>query len=178
MFVSVFSCMHVYIPQADLVDQNLLNFLPVGEHSEVYKALSTHPTDPESLNTDYLKSQYNHFPSWRLFFWCYSMTVLIKCNQTKQNMGKMNNRNYIWWSFYLYSPAGIAWGYYLLFFIHMIVILSCIIQSKLERSKTKRKPTLILPTVIKMLHMVLSKFKWKRLQNSVFMANHSPEPSS
>uniref|UniRef100_A0A8C5D3F2 Circadian locomoter output cycles protein kaput n=1 Tax=Gouania willdenowi TaxID=441366 RepID=A0A8C5D3F2_GOUWI len=44
---------------ADLVDQNMLNFLPVGEHSDVYKALSTHPTDPESLNTDYLKTK-NH----------------------------------------------------------------------------------------------------------------------
>uniref|UniRef100_A0A7N8YJX0 Circadian locomoter output cycles protein kaput n=1 Tax=Mastacembelus armatus TaxID=205130 RepID=A0A7N8YJX0_9TELE len=42
---------------ADLVDQNLLNFLPVGEHSDVYKALSTHPTDPESLTSDYLKSK-------------------------------------------------------------------------------------------------------------------------
>lgn len=45
------------LPQTDLVDQNLLNFLPVGEHSDVYKALSTHPTDPESLGTDFLKSQ-------------------------------------------------------------------------------------------------------------------------
>uniref|UniRef100_A0A667WYM8 Clock circadian regulator b n=1 Tax=Myripristis murdjan TaxID=586833 RepID=A0A667WYM8_9TELE len=42
---------------ADLVDQNLLNFLPLGEHSEVYKALSTHPTDAESLGSDYLKKQ-------------------------------------------------------------------------------------------------------------------------
>ncbi|KAM7394170.1 hypothetical protein PAMP_020987 [Pampus punctatissimus] len=42
---------------ADLVDQNLLNFLPVGEHSEVYKALSTHPTDQEDLNADYLKTK-------------------------------------------------------------------------------------------------------------------------
>uniref|UniRef100_A0A672G3G2 Circadian locomoter output cycles protein kaput n=1 Tax=Salarias fasciatus TaxID=181472 RepID=A0A672G3G2_SALFA len=44
---------------ADLVDQNLLNFLPIGEHSEVYKALSTHPSDSESLSTDYLKTK-NH----------------------------------------------------------------------------------------------------------------------
>uniref|UniRef100_A0AAQ5Y2H1 Circadian locomoter output cycles protein kaput n=1 Tax=Amphiprion ocellaris TaxID=80972 RepID=A0AAQ5Y2H1_AMPOC len=44
---------------ADLVDQNLLNFLPVGEHSDVYKALSTHPTDSDSLSTDYLKTK-NH----------------------------------------------------------------------------------------------------------------------
>lgn len=44
-------------PQTDLVDQNMLNFLPIGEHSDVYKALSTHPTDPESLSTDFLKSQ-------------------------------------------------------------------------------------------------------------------------
>uniref|UniRef100_A0A671YE80 Circadian locomoter output cycles protein kaput n=1 Tax=Sparus aurata TaxID=8175 RepID=A0A671YE80_SPAAU len=43
----------------DLVDQNMLNFLPIGEHSEVYKALSTHPTDPESLSTDFLKTK-NH----------------------------------------------------------------------------------------------------------------------
>ncbi|KAM7419133.1 hypothetical protein PAMA_016314 [Pampus argenteus] len=42
---------------ADLVDQNLLNFLPVGEHSEVYKALSTHPTEQEDLNADYLKTK-------------------------------------------------------------------------------------------------------------------------
>ena len=49
--------MCVFLLQADLVDQNLLNFLPVGEHSEVYKALSTHPTDQEGLSSDYLKSQ-------------------------------------------------------------------------------------------------------------------------
>uniref|UniRef100_A0A671RL50 Circadian locomoter output cycles protein kaput n=1 Tax=Sinocyclocheilus anshuiensis TaxID=1608454 RepID=A0A671RL50_9TELE len=39
---------------SDLVDQNLLNFLPLGEHEEVYKALSSHP-DIENLNSDYLK---------------------------------------------------------------------------------------------------------------------------
>ncbi|PWA32686.1 hypothetical protein CCH79_00012407, partial [Gambusia affinis] len=44
---------------ADLVDQNLLNFLPVGEHSEVYKVLSTHPTELESLSSDYMKTK-NH----------------------------------------------------------------------------------------------------------------------
>lgn len=55
--VCAFSCLYVCIHQADLVDQNLLNFLPVGEHSEVYKALSTHPNDLESLSSDYQKSQ-------------------------------------------------------------------------------------------------------------------------
>lgn len=50
-FVLRFSC------QTDLVDQNLLNFLPTGEHSDVYKVLSTHPTDSESLGTDFLKSE-------------------------------------------------------------------------------------------------------------------------
>uniref|UniRef100_A0A8D3AQE7 Circadian locomoter output cycles protein kaput n=1 Tax=Scophthalmus maximus TaxID=52904 RepID=A0A8D3AQE7_SCOMX len=44
---------------ADLVDQNMLNFLPVGEHSDVYKALSTHPSDPENLSSDFLKTK-NH----------------------------------------------------------------------------------------------------------------------
>lgn len=45
--------------QSDLVDQNLLNFLPRGEHSEVYKALSTHMLEGETLTPDYLKSK-NH----------------------------------------------------------------------------------------------------------------------
>ena len=43
--------------QSDLLDQNLLNFLPLGEHSDVYKALSNHPTDSETLGADYLKSE-------------------------------------------------------------------------------------------------------------------------
>ncbi|XP_016115939.1 circadian locomoter output cycles protein kaput-like, partial [Sinocyclocheilus grahami] len=34
---------------------NLLNFLPLGEHSEVYKALSTHMLEGETLTPDYLK---------------------------------------------------------------------------------------------------------------------------
>ncbi|XP_059407910.1 clock circadian regulator b isoform X3 [Carassius carassius] len=41
---------------SDLVDQNLLNFLPLGEHDEVYKALSSHP-DIENLNSDNLKAK-------------------------------------------------------------------------------------------------------------------------
>lgn len=52
----VCACVWVFY-QADLVDQNLLNFLPVGEHSEVYKALSTHPSELENLSTDYLKCE-------------------------------------------------------------------------------------------------------------------------
>lgn len=44
-------------PQSDLVDQNLLNFLPVGEHSEVYKALSSHVMEEETLTPEYLKSR-------------------------------------------------------------------------------------------------------------------------
>ncbi|XP_067239763.1 circadian locomoter output cycles protein kaput isoform X2 [Chanodichthys erythropterus] len=42
---------------SDLVDQNLLNFLPRGEHSEVYKALSTHMLEGETLTPDYLKTK-------------------------------------------------------------------------------------------------------------------------
>uniref|UniRef100_A0A669BTT0 Circadian locomoter output cycles protein kaput n=1 Tax=Oreochromis niloticus TaxID=8128 RepID=A0A669BTT0_ORENI len=42
---------------SDLVDQNLLNFLPVGEHSEVYKALSSHVMEGETLTPEYLKSR-------------------------------------------------------------------------------------------------------------------------
>ncbi|XP_007550734.1 circadian locomoter output cycles protein kaput isoform X2 [Poecilia formosa] len=42
---------------SDLVDQNLLNFLPSGEHSDVYKALSSHVTEGESLTPEYLKTK-------------------------------------------------------------------------------------------------------------------------
>ncbi|KAK7889601.1 hypothetical protein WMY93_025161 [Mugilogobius chulae] len=43
---------------SDLVDQNLLNFLPAGEYSEVYKALSSHIMEGETLLTpEYMKSK-------------------------------------------------------------------------------------------------------------------------
>uniref|UniRef100_A0A665ULF0 Circadian locomoter output cycles protein kaput n=1 Tax=Echeneis naucrates TaxID=173247 RepID=A0A665ULF0_ECHNA len=42
---------------SDLVDQNLLNFLPVGEHSDVYKALSSHIMEGEALTPEYLKTK-------------------------------------------------------------------------------------------------------------------------
>ncbi|XP_068581434.1 circadian locomoter output cycles protein kaput isoform X2 [Cebidichthys violaceus] len=42
---------------SDLVDQNLLNFLPMGEHSDVYKALSSHIVEGETLTPEYLKTK-------------------------------------------------------------------------------------------------------------------------
>ncbi|XP_043984256.1 circadian locomoter output cycles protein kaput isoform X2 [Gambusia affinis] len=42
---------------SDLVDQNFLNFLPSGEHSDVYKALSSHVTEGETLTPEYLKTK-------------------------------------------------------------------------------------------------------------------------
>uniref|UniRef100_A0A8C8M451 Circadian locomoter output cycles protein kaput n=1 Tax=Oncorhynchus tshawytscha TaxID=74940 RepID=A0A8C8M451_ONCTS len=42
---------------SDLVDQNLLNFLPLGEHSDVYKALSSHILEGETLTPEYLKTK-------------------------------------------------------------------------------------------------------------------------
>ncbi|XP_054646662.1 circadian locomoter output cycles protein kaput isoform X2 [Dunckerocampus dactyliophorus] len=42
---------------SDLVDQNLLNFLPRGEHSDVYKMLSSHVTEGETLTPEYLKTK-------------------------------------------------------------------------------------------------------------------------
>uniref|UniRef100_A0A6Q2XCB6 Clock circadian regulator a n=1 Tax=Esox lucius TaxID=8010 RepID=A0A6Q2XCB6_ESOLU len=41
----------------DLVDQNLLNFLPLGEHSDVYKALSSHIQEGETVTPEYLKTK-------------------------------------------------------------------------------------------------------------------------
>ncbi|XP_061895517.1 circadian locomoter output cycles protein kaput isoform X2 [Entelurus aequoreus] len=42
---------------SDLVDQNLLNFLPRGEHSDVYKVLSSHVQEGETLDPDFLKTK-------------------------------------------------------------------------------------------------------------------------
>lgn len=46
----------IFVSQSDLVDQNLLNFLPVGEQSDVYKALSSHIMEGETITPEYLKS--------------------------------------------------------------------------------------------------------------------------
>lgn len=42
---------------SDLVDQNLLNFLPSEEQSDVCKALSSHVTEGETLTPEYLKTK-------------------------------------------------------------------------------------------------------------------------
>ncbi|KAM4575407.1 circadian locomoter output cycles protein kaput isoform 1-T3 [Fundulus diaphanus] len=42
---------------SDLVNQNLLKFLPSGEHSDVSKALSSHVTEGETLTPEYLKTK-------------------------------------------------------------------------------------------------------------------------
>ncbi|XP_061744609.1 circadian locomoter output cycles protein kaput isoform X2 [Nerophis ophidion] len=42
---------------SDLVDQNLLNFLPRREHSDVYKVLSSHVQEGETLTPDFLKTK-------------------------------------------------------------------------------------------------------------------------
>uniref|UniRef100_UPI0037E81602 circadian locomoter output cycles protein kaput isoform X3 n=1 Tax=Semicossyphus pulcher TaxID=241346 RepID=UPI0037E81602 len=50
------TCLLEHLP-SDLVDQNLLNFLPKGEHSDVYKALSSHILEGETLTPEYLKTK-------------------------------------------------------------------------------------------------------------------------
>uniref|UniRef100_A0A3Q3G7A7 Circadian locomoter output cycles protein kaput n=1 Tax=Labrus bergylta TaxID=56723 RepID=A0A3Q3G7A7_9LABR len=50
------SCLLEHLP-SDLVDQNVLNFLPKGEQSEVYKALSSHTVEGETLSPEYLKTK-------------------------------------------------------------------------------------------------------------------------
>ncbi|XP_067297918.1 clock circadian regulator b [Pseudorasbora parva] len=51
---------------SDLVDQNLLSFLPLGEHEEVYKALASHP-DIKKLNSD------NHKAKNKMEFCCHML---------------------------------------------------------------------------------------------------------
>ncbi|XP_026532349.1 circadian locomoter output cycles protein kaput isoform X2 [Notechis scutatus] len=43
--------------ESDLVDQSIFNFVPEGEHSEVYKILSTRLLESDSLIPEYLKSK-------------------------------------------------------------------------------------------------------------------------
>ncbi|KAG8453780.1 hypothetical protein GDO86_000417 [Hymenochirus boettgeri] len=42
---------------SDLVDQSIFNFVPEGEHSEVYKILSTQMLESGSLTSEYLKTK-------------------------------------------------------------------------------------------------------------------------
>lgn len=44
--------------QCDVLDQNLLNFLPEQEHSEIYKMLSSCMLMTDSASSDYLKSKF------------------------------------------------------------------------------------------------------------------------
>jgi circadian locomoter output cycle kaput protein len=44
-----------FLFQSDLVDQSIFNFIPEGEHSEVYKILSTHLLESDSVTPEYLK---------------------------------------------------------------------------------------------------------------------------
>lgn len=57
LMMAFFLLLDVCVSQSDLVDQNLLNFLPAGEHSDVYKALSSHIMEGEALTPEYLKSK-------------------------------------------------------------------------------------------------------------------------
>ena len=41
------------------MDQNLLNFLPEQEHSEVYKMLSSHMLVTDTPSPEYLKCKFN-----------------------------------------------------------------------------------------------------------------------
>lgn len=48
--------MDTAVSQSDMVDQNILNFLPEREHGEVYKLLSSHMLLTESSAVDLLNS--------------------------------------------------------------------------------------------------------------------------
>lgn len=48
--------MDTAVSQSDMVDQNILNFLPEREHGEVYKLLSSHMLLTEPSAVDLLNS--------------------------------------------------------------------------------------------------------------------------
>jgi hypothetical protein len=47
-----------FLLQSDVMDQNLLNFLPEQEHSEVYKMLSSHVLVTDSPSPEFLKCKF------------------------------------------------------------------------------------------------------------------------
>lgn len=47
-----------FLHQSDMVDQNILNFLPEREHGEVYKLLSSHMLMSDPIAADFLDSEY------------------------------------------------------------------------------------------------------------------------
>jgi len=48
----------LFLHQSDMVDQNILNFLPEREHGEVYKLLSSHMLMTDPIAADFLDSEY------------------------------------------------------------------------------------------------------------------------
>lgn len=48
----------ILLHQSDMVDQNILNFLPEREHGEVYKLLSSHMLMNDPIAADFLDSEY------------------------------------------------------------------------------------------------------------------------
>lgn len=60
-------CLKSYFSlQCDVLDQNLLNFLPEQEHSEIYKMLSSCMLMTDSASSDYLKSKFHFILSSKL----------------------------------------------------------------------------------------------------------------
>lgn len=57
--VLMFCIFFLFSSQCDVMDQNLLNFLPEQEHSEIYKILSSCVLMTDSTSSDYLKSKCN-----------------------------------------------------------------------------------------------------------------------
>ena len=72
--------------QCDLMDQNLLNFLPAVEHSDIYKALSSHVLEGETLTPEYLKSMHVSYSQISSYS---SLTIIsyvvISCFFIKEN---------------------------------------------------------------------------------------------
>lgn len=76
----IYNCTALLFHQSDMVDQNILNFLPEREHGEVYKLLSSHMLMTDPITSDFLDSKFhNKWPPWMF----YSVRVYTKrsnCN--------------------------------------------------------------------------------------------------
>lgn len=79
--------MDTAVSQSDMVDQNILNFLPEREHGEVYKLLSSHMLLTEPSAVDLLKSSEcihthtdHHTPESTYAKCCESVPLLPGCS--------------------------------------------------------------------------------------------------
>lgn len=83
----------ILLHQSDMVDQNILNFLPEREHGEVYKLLSSHMLMTDPIAADFLDSEY---PTGRLPCICQALVCFCLCLPDQEVKSSVCGRNTVY----------------------------------------------------------------------------------